>query len=276
MGCGINHPLQVYHVADSQNVRSGNEYHLGDGNVTGRLFTGCLFWFPGTSVPPNVPMTGDCYWWTPPLSLDTHDEYLGWQVGGYFNERALREFRWAAALHHRGLGCPQTIRHTQHTDHPGDFSPCNNDGIVAGGNYLDRRMLWLSWIDQQLRAAGWNGTVSQVFNGLQNFAHRPNVRDGGSLFGVRVLQTRSLMDSAGTHLLWLARNNWVWFSWGNPPVTGATRHWAIRCIAWSTSRDVGATINYGSFFVDAALDSPTGTENWTVYSIATMPTGGPV
>jgi hypothetical protein len=275
MGCGINHPLQVYHVADSQNVRSGNEYHLGDGNVTGRLFTGCLFWFPGTSVPPNVPTTGDCFWEEVLLHGDVHDEYRGWQVGGYFNERALREFRWAAAHHQISTVCPQTLRHTQHANLAESHrSPCTNHSNP--NDYSVRRMLWLTWIDQQLRAAGWNGTASQVFNGLQNFAHRPNVRDGGSLFGVRVLQTRSLMDSAGTHLLWLARNNWVWFSWGNPPVTGATRHWAIRCIAWSTSRDAGATINYGSFFVDAALDSPTGTENWTVYSIATMPTGGPV
>jgi hypothetical protein len=127
---------------------------------------------------------------------------------------------------------------------------------------------------RRLSSFGEDYDVAGVNFDAYKASHRGYLSGGPD--GVRVLQTRSLMDSAGTHLLWLARNNWVWFSWGNPPVTGATRHWAIRCIAWSTSRDAGATINYGSFFVDAALDSPTGTENWTVYSIATMPTGGPV
>jgi hypothetical protein len=260
MGCGVNHPVQVYRHTASQNVRNANEYHLGDGNVTGTLFPGCLFWFPGTQVPDTD--TDDCFWeamfeW---WRGDSHDNYWGWRVGGYFNEGVLREFRWAARLRHLMSSCPTTLRHTQHSWHPYGDTAC---GHGAFQSWLEARYSGLlAWISDRLQALG---------NPTQNFASR--VVNNVTYFGVRVLYSASLKDINGVHERWLARNNWVWFTWGAPPVTGATLHDHIRVQAWSVSRTDPLTI--GTRFIDADLNFPTGTQDWTWYNIATMPTGGP-
>jgi hypothetical protein len=259
----VLHPLMVYNFHADQNVRSSNEYHLGDGNVTSQLFPGCVFWFPGTTVPDTD--QHDCFWSTLSPTHDSHDNFRGWRVGGYFREKALREFRFAArrqSVH----SCPLGHRHTQHTAHPADAA-C---GTPSHTSWLEvRYMSLISWVHNRLEANGWANTQN-----FQSFLSDWN----GILrrwYGVRVLWfSVSLKTSDGVHDRFLNRNDWVLFHWDEPPVTGATLHDHMRITGWSIAG--ATTFNPGSRFVDGDFNWPGAGQNWTLYNIATMPTGGPV
>jgi hypothetical protein len=251
------------------NLRSDSEFHSGfDHLIIGRLNKGLIFW-SGDSAFPNDIVTAsinDCQWtdmgWGFP---DVHDFYYYYPVRGFFNRRQ-ESYGYIARTRHRQSGNRDCYRHAQHANHDINhyINSCNARSATLAGQYLlDRFMKFIDWV--------WTNTGA---GNTQNFARRHAVDLGGrevTLLGCRVLRANTpVVNLDGTHHRLLNINDWVWFSYGNPPVTGATNKRRLRIVAWS----VGAwgSLSWGSWFADWGLDLPVDTQTGHQYRIATLPT----
>lgn len=251
------------------NLRSEPEFHSGfDHLIMGRLNKGLIFWSGFADYPHNIvsPNINDCQWTgLLPGFPDSHDFYYFYPVGGFFN-RQVESYGFIARTRHEQSGNRGCYRHTQHVNHDINYHiiNCNATSVTLTGQFLYNRFTrFIDWVFDHTR----NGNT-------QNFARRvaTDPVDGSvTLYGCRVLLSNTeIVDTNGNFIRNLSAGNWVWFSYGRPPLTGATIKRRLRIRAWSST--VSGTLNWGVWFADWGLNRPTGTQTGHNYRIATLPT----
>jgi hypothetical protein len=199
--------------------------------------------------------------------LDSHEFYTYYAIAGFFNKKTLT-VGFVAAEKYIQRGKSNCYRHTQHTYHSEAFhiAECGAErAFLPSDGYLltNRFVRFIDWVYEHTR----NGNT-------QNFARRVARDPNGqqvTLYGCRVLKDfTQIVFPDGTHDRFLLKDNWVWFSYGSPPLVGATNKRRLRICAWSES--VSGTLNWGTRFADWGLDLPSGDETGHQYRIATLPT----
>lgn len=123
---------------------------------------------------------------------------------------------------------------------------------------------FLNHIYDELRKDGWDG-ASDFHTPYKRFAYREGY------YGVQLNSHAEVFNANKYVLEVLSPADWVWFTWGSPPVVGSTEKAWIRIAgrSWGDSAfadDITKEIAY----VDAGLDRTGEKPVYTGYNIATM------